>query len=248
MNEFLGCGYDAAVSNLFYPSPGGLKLSRDSTAEQILSPLDELSVYRTMYILLPELWTLWELLLVGETVMVYSQTPSQASSVVVSLLSLILPLRYGGEWRPYFTIHDSDFKRFTSNSVHARGNCVVGVTNPFFLREFKDWPNKLILAADSMVPEELFDSALYESDVAKRQRSVSSTVVATAHAPFSGNLGGGAVDSIRKQFSRPSVVSAGASSLETTHRCAMKLSSKSLLEELIPLKVCGLLFFFHVDY
>ncbi len=94
MNEFLGVGYDAALSNLFYsaPSPAPPLPSAASMAELLLSPMvlcvlrrprlahsaqDELSVYRALYMLLPDLWTLWELLLVGEALMVFCQTPTQ---------------------------------------------------------------------------------------------------------------------------------------------------------------------------
>jgi hypothetical protein len=56
-DEFKGLGYDGTVSNLFF--------SQDLLGNS-LSPIDELSVYENLYILLPELWTLWELLLTGE--------------------------------------------------------------------------------------------------------------------------------------------------------------------------------------
>lgn len=51
MNEFLGCGYDAAVSNVFYPVSERQALLSSSgsgllgSTEQ-LSPLDELNVYQ----------------------------------------------------------------------------------------------------------------------------------------------------------------------------------------------------------
>jgi hypothetical protein len=134
LDEFAGCGYDGAVSNLFYSQ---------SVLTKSLSAVDELNVYLHLHSFLNELWTLWEMMLVGEAVLVVGQTPEQTSSVVESLVSLILPLRYGGEYRPYFTIHDSDFKKLSLS--HGGGNSVLGVTNPFFLRECKDWPNKLLL-------------------------------------------------------------------------------------------------------
>ncbi len=138
-DEFLGRGYDAAVSNVFYSQ---------SLLTKSLSSVDELSVYLNLHALLGDLWLLWELLLVGDALLVVGQTPEQTSNVVASLVSLILPLRYGGEYRPYFTIHDSDFRRISLS--HAAGNVVVGVTNPFFLRECKDWANKLLLNTQSV--------------------------------------------------------------------------------------------------
>ena len=137
-DEFLGLGYEGSVSNLFYSQ---------ALLNDTLSPVDELTVYENLYLMLPDLWALWELLLLGESLLVVGQTPEQTSTAILCLLSLLTPLRYGGEWRPYFTIHDSDFKRLSN--THTMGNCIVGITNPFFLREWKDWPHKLILAPDS---------------------------------------------------------------------------------------------------
>ncbi len=138
-DEFRGCGYEGAVSNVFYSQ---------SLLSKSLSPVDELSVYLNLHTFLSELWTLWEIVLCGESLLVVGQTPEQTSNVVLSLVSLVLPLRYGGEYRPYFTIHDSDFRRICAS--HTAGNVVVGVTNPFFLRECKDWPNKLLLQPQSV--------------------------------------------------------------------------------------------------
>jgi hypothetical protein len=140
MDELLGCGYEAAVSNVFY---------QNETAKDGLTTIDDLHVYKTLYQILPDLTKLWEILLIGEPLLVFGQTPEQTSNVVACLMSLILPLRYGGEWRPYFTIHDSDFKKFALSSMQRLGGSIVlGVTNPFFLREFKDWPHKLILGME----------------------------------------------------------------------------------------------------
>ncbi len=258
MNEFLGCGYDAAVSSVFYPPAASAPASAASASAsmlafasgahaELLSALDELSVFRSLYVLLPDLWTLWELLLVGEPLLVFCQTPGQSSSVVASLVSLVLPLRYGGQWRPYFTIHDSDFRHFTQASAYANGNCIVGVTNPFFLREFKDWPNKLTLAPDSLVADALFSAAPEDSNI-KRQRSVSSTGVTHGAKLGSGISNGhdtpaqsdttGVVDALRRRvmtLSRQNM-HAGVSVLETPYRPAMRSSAKALMDELIPLK------------
>lgn len=47
-----------------------------------------------------------------------------------AILSLISPIEYIGDYRPYFTIYDKDFKTITeemeSNNLH---NIVIGVTN-----------------------------------------------------------------------------------------------------------------------
>lgn len=45
-----------------------------------------------------------------------AQSPTVCSAVVQSLVSLIWPLQYCLDYRPFFTIHDSDFKEYTSKS------------------------------------------------------------------------------------------------------------------------------------
>ena len=69
---------------------------------------------------------------------------------VLALTSLIRPFHYCNELRPYFTIHDSDFKSLTAPfSSHSSTNSssrrpggendrqtglIIGVTNPFFCK------------------------------------------------------------------------------------------------------------------
>lgn len=56
------------------------------------------------------LWYCWELVLMGEPILVVADTPKGASDAVFTLLELIKPVPFGGDFRPYFTIQDSDFK------------------------------------------------------------------------------------------------------------------------------------------
>lgn len=62
-------------------------------------------------------------------------------------ISMIAPLPYAAEARPYFTIHDSEFKEFTQRQ---RGPVpiILGVTNPFFSKTLQHWPH-LIRMADN---------------------------------------------------------------------------------------------------
>ncbi|RLV63440.1 hypothetical protein DV515_00018268, partial [Chloebia gouldiae] len=70
----------------------------------------------------------------------------------------LAPLRYCCDFRPYFTIHDSEFKDAPvpcrhpgghpeppalSLSPPCRPNIVVGVTNPFFIKTLQHWPHIL---------------------------------------------------------------------------------------------------------
>lgn len=54
--------------------------------------------------------------------------------------SMITPLSYCADYRPYFTIHDSEFKEYTTKA-HAPPPVVLGVTNPFFAKTLQHWPH-----------------------------------------------------------------------------------------------------------
>ncbi|KAI8886570.1 DUF1630-domain-containing protein [Backusella circina FSU 941] len=65
-----------------------------------------------------DLWLLWELMLLAEPIIVIAPDPGVCSEVVLSLVDIINPIPYCGDYRPYFTIQDSDFKCFiTKNKV-----------------------------------------------------------------------------------------------------------------------------------
>lgn len=61
--------------------------------------------------------------------------------------SLIAPLPYAAEARPYFTIHDSEFKEFTQRQ-QGPVPIILGVTNPFFSKTLQHWPH-LIRMSDN---------------------------------------------------------------------------------------------------
>ncbi|KAI8076876.1 uncharacterized protein BX664DRAFT_367385 [Halteromyces radiatus] len=72
-----------------------------------------------------DLWLLWELILLGEPIIVIAPDPGICSEAVVSLVDLINPIPYCGDYRPYFTIQDSDFKSFVNKNrvtTHSTGN------------------------------------------------------------------------------------------------------------------------------
>ncbi|GAA0163273.1 hypothetical protein LIER_19180 [Lithospermum erythrorhizon] len=92
--------------------------------------------------LLMQLWRLWELLLIGEPILVIAPTPPQCCEAVASLVSLIAPLYCSVDFRPYFTIHDPEFARLNSlqeGSVFP--SMILGVTNLFFLKSLRFIPH-----------------------------------------------------------------------------------------------------------
>ncbi|KAG6470577.1 hypothetical protein ZIOFF_071651 [Zingiber officinale] len=92
--------------------------------------------------LLLHLWTLWELMLAGEPILVFAPTPPQCSEAVAALVSLVAPLPFAVDFRPYFTIHDPDFARLNSlGEGEAFPPMVLGVTNLFFLKTLRNIPH-----------------------------------------------------------------------------------------------------------
>ncbi|KAH7618742.1 putative Protein DENND6A [Nannochloris sp. 'desiccata'] len=116
------------------------------------------------------MWTLWEILLLGEPLLVASPTPLACSAACAALASLLAPLPYSADYRPYFTIHDPAFRPFASgampntsitntSSLNGRNKeqktataaskmeislpSLLGVTNPFIIKSLAHWPNVL---------------------------------------------------------------------------------------------------------
>jgi hypothetical protein len=59
--------------------------------------------------LLPHLWTLWEAVITGKDIIVWSPNCAIVSTVVNLLTSLTLPMNYLGDYRPYISTYDQDF-------------------------------------------------------------------------------------------------------------------------------------------
>ena len=95
--------------------------------------------------------SLWELVLTAEPLVVMAPTPTLCSATVQHLTSIIYPLSYCADYRPFYTIHDSDFKDITSSNTNALPNILLGVTNPFFSKALKHWPHIVKLGDASLM-------------------------------------------------------------------------------------------------
>jgi hypothetical protein len=132
--------------------------SSSSPAASVMGGFAELDIYTPMSHALHHLWTVWELLMVGEPLMVVSPFPSSASFTVAALSSLIAPLPYTQPQRPYFTIHDPAFaplvaaakrgemplKPYISGNDNSSGTqlpLLIGVTNQFIIKSLLEWGN-----------------------------------------------------------------------------------------------------------
>ncbi|GBG33705.1 Protein DENND6A [Hondaea fermentalgiana] len=109
------------------------------------------------------LWHIWELALAGEPILVLAPTPDRCSQAVLAIASLIAPIAYNGDYRPYFTIYDSDFMQISRKHDETRGQdmppTVLGVTNPYFLKTLEYWPNVISMGGSGHSAPELSRSA-----------------------------------------------------------------------------------------
>ncbi|KAN0065594.1 hypothetical protein ACQY0O_000717 [Thecaphora frezii] len=93
-------------------------------------------------LLLPDLWLLWECILLAEPILVIGPDPKVVSEAVWHMLDLIRPIPYAGDFRPYFHIHDYDFRTLVSKNKPQAGT-LIGATNPFFATACSHWPHVL---------------------------------------------------------------------------------------------------------
>ena len=82
----------------------------------VIPSVSELNIYKSLSPIITHIQLLWELILTCEPITVMAPTPDVCSETVQSLVSLILPLKYGSDFRPFFTIHDSEFKEYTTKT------------------------------------------------------------------------------------------------------------------------------------
>ncbi|XP_071903476.1 uncharacterized protein [Coffea arabica] len=113
--------------------------SNQSVPQGLFHDSDLFGIFRG---LLMQLWRLWELLLIGEPILVIAPTPPQCSEAVAGLVSLVAPLLCSVDFRPYFTIHDPEFAQLNSLQEGATfPPMVLGVTNLFFLKALRNVPH-----------------------------------------------------------------------------------------------------------
>lgn len=118
-------------------------------APTVLPTIHELDLFKCFQSMLIHLQMLWELVLLGEPLVVIAPSPTVSSETVLALVSSICPLKFCSDFRPYFTIHDSEFREYTTRT-QAPPNVVLGVTNPFFIKTFQSWPHIIRLGEIKM--------------------------------------------------------------------------------------------------
>uniref|UniRef100_A0A8C9UVZ5 DENN domain containing 6A n=1 Tax=Spermophilus dauricus TaxID=99837 RepID=A0A8C9UVZ5_SPEDA len=128
-----------------YDKPGTTQIVQltqqvDSHISVILPTVHEVDLFRCFCPVFLHSQMLWELVLLGEPIVVMAPSPSESSETVLALVNCISPLKYFSDFRPYFTIHDSEFKEYTTRT-QAPPSVILGVTNPFFAKTLQHWPH-----------------------------------------------------------------------------------------------------------
>ncbi|XP_068417311.1 protein DENND6B isoform X7 [Eschrichtius robustus] len=121
-------------------------------APVVLTSVHELDLFRCFRPVLAHVQLLWELMLLGEPLLVLAPSPAVSSEMVLALTSCLQPLKFCCDYRPYFTVHDSEFKEFTTRT-QAPPSVVLGVTNPFFIKTLQHWPHVLRIGEPKMPGE-----------------------------------------------------------------------------------------------
>lgn len=122
--------------------------NNQSVPQGLFHDSDIFAIFRGVLL---QLWMLWELVLIGEPILIISPTAPQCCEAVASLVSLVAPLLCSVDFRPYFTIHDPEFARLNSiREGESFPSVVLGVTNLFFLKSLRNIPHVLSVGSPSM--------------------------------------------------------------------------------------------------
>lgn len=106
----------------------------------------DLDLYKYFYSVISDLQLLWEMILTCEPFIVIAHTPDVCANFVQAMISLIYPFKYNADYRPFFTIHDPEFREYIGLK-DTKPNVILGVTNPFFAKSLEHWPNVIQLCS-----------------------------------------------------------------------------------------------------
>lgn len=119
--------------------------SRHEVYHTILTAFD-LDLYNCFQPVISDLQTLWEMIMTCEPFIVIAHKPDLCANFVQALIGLIYPFKSNLDYRPFFTIHDPEFKEY-SGYKGAKPSVILGVTNPFFTKSLEHWPNVIQLCS-----------------------------------------------------------------------------------------------------
>jgi hypothetical protein len=92
-------------------------------------------------------WTLWQLMLMGESIAILMPSPDRCSAAILALPALISPLGCMSDMRPYLSMLAPDWEQQLSGAPPPPGSgLLVGATNPMLSRALPEWLSLLTLA------------------------------------------------------------------------------------------------------
>ncbi|KAH6909220.1 hypothetical protein BKA70DRAFT_1103120 [Coprinopsis sp. MPI-PUGE-AT-0042] len=100
---------------------------------------------------LPNLWSIWECLVLCEPMLIFGASPAQTSQAIWWLRDLLRPIPLAGDIRPYFTMQDCDHAVLITK-LPPKPGLLLGVTNPFFEKSCSHWPHVLSLGKSIPAP------------------------------------------------------------------------------------------------
>ncbi|GAQ91911.1 hypothetical protein KFL_008800030 [Klebsormidium nitens] len=179
-----GCGFSPTDDAQSIPCLAGGKLVPHG-------PFPEADLWGLFRGVLLQLWLLWELLLIGEPLLLIAPTPAQCSEAAAALVNLIAPLPYSVDFRPYFTIHDPDFPALTQPGAAPKAH-LLGVTNLFFLKALRTLPHVISVGTPPPTRAQLVTGPSPETGPAASRASPSRLRnMSTGLSPFRRLLGSG---------------------------------------------------------
>ncbi|XP_015516240.1 protein DENND6A [Neodiprion pinetum] len=128
---------------------------KHSLRKIVLTSAYEGDMFRSLASVVSHVHLLWELALLGEPIVVMASSPTTCAEMVQALTATIAPLKYCADHRPYFTIHDSEFKEYTTDAPSPPA-VILGVTNPFFAKTLQHWPHIIRITNGSNVENQKY--------------------------------------------------------------------------------------------
>jgi len=100
------------------PAARSVSLADAAAAKSVELPglFQDVGLYSVFRSLTPSLWHLWELAITGAPILVTGPSPEVAGDAVFAIVSLVSPLEYCADFRPYFTLYDADYEAIVAAS------------------------------------------------------------------------------------------------------------------------------------
>ncbi|CAO1627971.1 unnamed protein product [Parajaminaea phylloscopi] len=137
----LGRQTSSAGSGVSRPA-ASMSLPGSSEEEPILASIPLTPLVSVFKEALADMWMIWECVLLAEPILVMGPDPRTSSEAVWHLLDICRPIPHAGDFRPFFTIHDYDFKNLATRKQPPAGT-IIGCTNPFLAQACAHWPHVL---------------------------------------------------------------------------------------------------------